>query len=125
MSDNEKTFQLELEYDDIPGSDGIFDGVELARQLINDAYKLLIPYTNHCPGCADNMFTAVANEVLETIHREAKEKNDFNGLVLYTVKDEQGQKQAMENHLQRHKDRTEKLLKVGQGFLEEEPDHIH
>ncbi len=36
MSD-EETSSLSLEYDDVSCDNGVFDGVELARQLITDA----------------------------------------------------------------------------------------
>jgi len=32
-----------------PDEHGVFDGRELARQLIGNAYRLLVPYVRACP----------------------------------------------------------------------------
>ncbi len=123
MSD-EETSSLNLEYDDVPCDNGVFDGVELAEQLINDAYKLLVPYAEACPACSDHLFTAVANEVLENIHGEAKEKDNNSILALYQVENEEEKKCAMEKHLERHQARTAQLLELGRAIFGED-DHSH
>ena len=46
---------IELGYDSDPDEFGIHDGRQLARQLIADAYRLLIPYVNACPICAADL----------------------------------------------------------------------
>jgi hypothetical protein len=57
-----------------PDEHGVFDGRELARQLIGNAYRLLVPYVKACPACSDTLFSAIANRTIEEIHQDAREK---------------------------------------------------
>jgi hypothetical protein len=52
---------LEFTYHVEPDENGVFDGRELARQLIGNAYRLLVPYVKACPACTDSLFSAIAN----------------------------------------------------------------
>jgi hypothetical protein len=49
-----------------PDENGVFDGREMARQLIGNAYRLLVPYVSACPACSDNLFSAIANRTSES-----------------------------------------------------------
>jgi hypothetical protein len=57
-----------------PDEHGVFDGREMVRQLIGNAYRLLVPYVKACPACSDNLFSAIANRTIEEIHQDAREK---------------------------------------------------
>jgi hypothetical protein len=61
---------IELGYDSDPDEYGIHDGRELARQLVADAYRLLIPYVNACPDCTGNLLTAICNQVADAVRRD-------------------------------------------------------
>ena len=54
---------IELGYDSEPDEYGVHDGCKLARQLIADAYRLLIPYADACPACVDEMFRKLSEQV--------------------------------------------------------------
>jgi hypothetical protein len=70
---------LEFTYNVEPDEHGVFDGRELARQLIGNAYRLLVPYVRACPACADNLFSAIANRTIEELHQEARNKGKLAG----------------------------------------------
>lgn len=72
---------LQLSYEIQPDEHGVYDGKELARELIMDAYRLLAPYVNACPDCADNLFSVIANEAIEEIHRQ-KNNGKVPGIVM-------------------------------------------
>ena len=57
-----------------PDQHGVFDGREMARQLIGNAYRLLVPYVRACPACSDNLFSAIANKTIEDIHQADREE---------------------------------------------------
>lgn len=48
--------------------DRVVDGRRHAATLIHQAYRLLMPYVGDCPGCADQLFGVVANQIIEQIH---------------------------------------------------------
>jgi hypothetical protein len=52
-----------------PDEHGVFDGREMARQLIGNAYRVLVPYVSGCPACTDNLFGVIANRTIEEIHQ--------------------------------------------------------
>lgn len=64
-----RIFVLEFSYNFEPDEDGVFDGRDIARQMITDAYKLLAIYASDDPekgrsqACADQLFETVANEI--------------------------------------------------------------
>ena len=72
---------LQLTYEITPDGEGMFDGRELARLLIEDAFKALTPYAALCPACSDALFTRIANEVLAAQHREGREKGKLPSAV--------------------------------------------
>jgi hypothetical protein len=63
---------LQLDFAITPDEDGVFDGRDLARGLVQAAYRLLVPYTHACPACTDAMFSAVANDAISEMLAEAK-----------------------------------------------------
>ena len=74
---------MQLEYTIYKDEYGIFDGRDLARDLINDAVKLLLPYAKGCPACTDDLFSVIANEVLAQTHSENNHGNTpYAGLVM-------------------------------------------
>jgi hypothetical protein len=74
----EFTFKVE------PDENGIFDGRELARHFVGSAYRLLVPYVSACPACADNLFSAIANGVIDQLHREGSERGKMEGFFMST-----------------------------------------
>ena len=60
---------IELGYDSEPDEWGVHDGVRLARQLVADAYRMLIPYAGACPDCTDELLRAVATQVGAEVRR--------------------------------------------------------
>lgn len=61
---------IELGYVSDPDEFGIHDGRDLARQLVADAYRLLIPYVNACPDCAANLLAVISGQVAESVRKE-------------------------------------------------------
>jgi hypothetical protein len=39
-------------------ANGVFSGLDLAREMIANAYQLLAAYVDGCPACADDLFLA-------------------------------------------------------------------
>lgn len=72
---------LELTFDIEPDQYGIVNGVELAGQMIEYSAVLLAAYVNSCPGCLDNIFSAVANRSLEHLHTQIHDGRRFLGLL--------------------------------------------
>jgi hypothetical protein len=64
--------KLQLDFAITPDENGVFDGRDLARGLVQMAYRLLVPYTHPCPACTDAMFSAVANDAISEILAEPK-----------------------------------------------------
>lgn len=67
-----------------PDEHGVFDGREMARQLIGNAYRLLVPYVNACPACTDNLFGVIANCTIEEIHQADREEGRLAGSIMST-----------------------------------------
>ena len=64
--------KLELSFETTRDEHGVFDGRALAEHMIWTAYQLLTPYVNHCPACADNLFTVIANKAIEKAPRDSE-----------------------------------------------------
>ena len=72
---------LELTYDIKPDEHGVIDGRQLASELIADAYKLLMPYAQDCPACANALFTVIANAEIDAWKHSTTQKSMlFSGL---------------------------------------------
>ncbi len=61
---------IELGYVSDPDEFGVHDGCALARQLIADAYRLLIPYGGGCPDCSDELLRALAAQVSAEVRKD-------------------------------------------------------
>lgn len=92
---------LQFDYEAAPDEDGIYDGRTLARELIADAYKLLVPYGDGCRSCVDDLFMALVNEEIAGIYAEAEREGFVPNIIL--GRDEA---EALEARMQRHKART-------------------
>lgn len=102
----EFTFKVE------PDENGIFDGRELARHFVGSAYRLLVPYVSACPACTDNLFSAIANGVIDQLHREGRERGKLEGFFMSTrTGDERDEGERA--HLEAARDGTLELLHKG------------
>jgi len=101
---------LELTYTVEPDEHGVIDGRDLARQMIGNAYRLLVPYVSACPACADNLFTAIANQALDAMHEDARAKGKLAGF-FYSVRPPGPERDEGEKaHLAAARDKTVALL---------------
>jgi hypothetical protein len=96
---------IELGYDSHPDEYGIHDGRELARQLVADAYRLLIPYVNACPACAGSLLTVICSQVTEAVH-----KDGMPSIVFWDTRPSLDKPTAASAHLREAGARTGELL---------------
>ena len=98
---------LQLDFAITPDEDGVFDGRDLARGLVQAAYRLLVPYTHACPACTDAMFSAVANDAISEVLAEAEPTGTMmvNG-------DDPGHHRFLK-HMEATHGKTESLLEKG------------
>ena len=98
---------LQLDFAITPDEDGVFDGRDLARGLVQAAYRLLVPYTHACPACTDAMFSAVANDAISEVLAEAEPTGTMivNG-------DDPGHRLFLK-HMEATHGKTESLLEKG------------
>ena len=96
---------IELGYDSDPDEYGVHDGRAVARQLIADAYRLLIPYANACPDCAENLLGAISAQVVAAIR-----KNGMPSIVLWDTRPGLDKPAAAAAHLRLAGARTGELL---------------
>lgn len=101
---------IELSYNLHPDDEGIFDGRELARAMISDAFQLLVPYAHHCPACANNLFTVIANEELDAVHALGKERGRLPAAVMGIDKQGVDKQEAMARHIKTTQALTRSLL---------------
>jgi len=59
---------IELRYNVEVDENKVADGRELAEGLIRDAYRFLLPYSNECLACTNEMFSVIANQAIEKSH---------------------------------------------------------
>ena len=107
---------VELDFDVEPDANGIIDGRELARGMIEAAYALLAPYVNACPACTDALFSAVANGAIEDIHRGGG--GQVPGRIMNVEADPDGAR------WRKHVAETGSLTKAMLG-TPDEPRHVH
>lgn len=109
---------LELSYDIEPDQWDVFDGKALAARMIADAWQLLLPYTDNCAGCADQLFSYIANHELETLHRE--------GATPCVMALSQATQEGKQAHFLSHQELTRELLMkqraAGGGHCEPQSD---
>jgi hypothetical protein len=96
---------IELGYVSDPDEYGIHDGRDLARQLVADAYRLLIPYVNDCPTCAADLLKVIADQVAETVRRDG-----MRSIVLWDTRPSLDKPTASAAHLRATAARTGELL---------------
>lgn len=84
---------------------GVHDGRELARQLIADAYKLLVPYANACPECTDSLFAAIARQVSQSVQQQG-----MPSIVLWDTRPGLDKPTATAAHLRAAAARTGELM---------------
>ena len=111
---------LEMRYDIDPDEDGIFDGRDIARQLIKDAYELLATYAGetpeqgNCPACADELFSVVANQEIAALHRLGKKIGRLPARSMLIARDEAQAVKDIENHVKATAAKTHDLLRKGE-----------
>jgi hypothetical protein len=91
-------------------ANGVFNGLDLARDMIAKAYQLLAAYVDGCPACADDLFTVLANQEMLALHRQQAETGAVPTLLL-AAGGEAGQGEAVRQHLQVMRANVEALLK--------------
>ena len=96
---------IDLGYDSRPDEYGIHDGRELARQLVADAYRLLIPYVNACPDCAGSLLTAICDQVADAVRQDG-----MRSIVFWESRPSLDKPTAAAAHLRRAGARTGELL---------------
>jgi hypothetical protein len=99
--------KLQLEFTISPDEDGVFDGRDLARGLVQAAYRLLVPYTKACPACTDALFSAVANDAISEILAEP----ELTGTMMVNGNDLDHKRFL--KHMAETQEFTESLLKKG------------
>ncbi|WP_152048843.1 hypothetical protein [Aureimonas psammosilenae] len=84
--------------------DLVVDGRSHAADLIERAYRLLMPYVNDCPACSDQMFSIIANQVIATIQVE-----EVSGVVKF-LGEEADFQAAAAAHIERQQASTVRML---------------
>jgi hypothetical protein len=115
---------LEFTYHVEPDENGVFDGRELARQLIGNAYRLLVPYVKACPACADALFSVIANRTIEELHQEAREKGSMGGFSMSARTGDERQP-GVDAHLEAATPATIDLLREAGAMHEQHDQSIH
>lgn len=87
---------------------GVFSGLDLAREMIADAYQLLATYVDGCPACADDLFTVLANQEMLALHGQQDENSEVPTLFLAAGGDEGTE--AVRQHLKAARAAVEALL---------------
>jgi hypothetical protein len=77
-----KQHGLEMHFKTGPDASGVVNGLDLAREMISDAYKLLAPYVKACAACTDDLFTAIANEEIAKLHAQREEEGRLPDMFL-------------------------------------------
>jgi hypothetical protein len=110
---------LQIHLDIEPDEHGVFDGRDMAAQLIAQAYRLLVPYVDGCEACSDALFGSIANLVIEEAHEEARQSGGELPGGMYATGEAGDEKDARKAaHLHATQERTAELLGV-------ELDHHH
>ncbi|WP_244832489.1 hypothetical protein [Caballeronia sp. TF1N1] len=107
--------KLQFTFDVDPDANGVYDGRELAKQFIGAAFKLLVPYVDGCPACADNLMTAIANDVMEQLHEEGRQQGGLESGT-YSTGDPASKALRVREHLDASKEETAAILGItGEG----------
>jgi hypothetical protein len=105
------TTMIELGYDSDPDEFGVHDGCALARQLIGDAYRLIIPYAGGCPERSDALLAALAAQVAAEVRRSG-----MASIVFSDSRRGLDKAAASAAHLRAAQARTAELLQHGAGL---------
>lgn len=97
---------LQFDYEAAPDEDGIYDGRALAREMIADAYKLLVPYGDGCRARVDDLFMALVNEEIAGIYAEAARSGHVPNVILGAG---EGEGSNLDERMSRHKERTKSV----------------
>jgi hypothetical protein len=101
---------IQIQFTTRPDATGVVSGMELAREMIADAYRLLAPYAGVCPACADDLFTYIANEEIENLHAERRETGVFPTLVLTVGETDEARRERFDAHLEAQRAAVSDLL---------------
>jgi len=106
-----KEVELELGYDARLDEYGVYDGRDIARELIRDAVKFLVPYAGECPACTGDLFSVIANEVLEELSPNVGEASRMvESYRLTGHKDAEEGAEAFVEHMRQTEAKTKALL---------------
>ena len=83
------------------------NGRDLARGLVQMAYRLLVPYAHACRACTDALFSVVANDAISEILAEPQ----LTGTMM--VNGEDPDHRRFLKHMDETQDFTASLLKKG------------
>ena len=116
---------IELEFSSRMDRDGVFDGRELAGALVQEAYRMLLPYVGECPACAETLFGVVADRALAEI--TGKVMRAGSGYATKTFQDsDMTQEQAafaFEQHRRETQHETDALMLDGAPAQKAEHNH--
>lgn len=90
---------LRLDFHIKPGKDGVYDGVELAEQLLRDAVSALLPYADRCPHVLGKLLAKVAGDVLDEFEAQKRYGKFPVGFVIATGDDLKEKMARIEAHL--------------------------
>jgi hypothetical protein len=104
--------------------DGVFDGRDLAAEMIKEAYRVLLPYVAQCPGCAEALFTVIANQALDAVLDETMATKEVRTSAYFAneMLDEQADF-ALAEHVKATQDVTDALMR-GAGLVQR-GEHRH
>lgn len=100
---------VEIRFNVEQDENGVFSGLDLAREMIADAYRLLAAYVDGCPACADDLFTVLANQEMLALHGQRDGTGEVPTLFLAAGSDE-GKEQAVRQHVQATRAEVDALL---------------
>lgn len=100
---------IQISFNVLPDKHGVVDGRELARQMLAQAYLLLVPYATGCYGCASNLFSVLANRAIDDMQKERTTNGDPLGIVM-TVCDPKDRQMAELAHMAEAVEGTKALL---------------
>ena len=113
---------LQFDYNIDTDENGVFDGREIAKALISDAFRFLIPYAKGCPACADNLFSALANDAISEEHAYKADGQFLDRAIVFfdPQLEETAKADAWEAHIEATKPTTVELLRSG-----DQHNHAH
>ena len=101
---------IQIQFTTGPDANGVVSGMDLAREMIMDAYRLLAPYAGVCPACADDLFTCIANEAIENLHARRRATGIFPTMVLTVGETAETRRERFDAHLEAQRPTVRDLL---------------